>query len=48
MKYLSLNMVDEALFLAFRSRIPQLLTACKHHAKRKANMMVENLISFHE
>ena len=48
MKYLSLNMADDALYLAFRSKIPQLLTACKHYAKHKSNMAVENLISYHE
>ena len=41
-------MADEGLFLAFKSKIPQLLTACKHFAKQKHNMAVENLISFHE
>lgn len=48
MKYLSLNMADEGLYLAFRSKIPQLLTVCKHFAKQKQNMIVENLISLHE
>ena len=32
-KYLSLKLLDEALYLAFKSKIPQLLKTCKYHAK---------------
>ena len=35
MKYMTMGMLDEALFLAFKSRIPQLLTACKAYAAKK-------------
>ena len=48
LKYLSLDMVDEALFLAFQSKLPQLLTACRFHSVKKRNVMVQNLIDFHE
>ena len=45
---MTMGMLDEALFLAFKSRIPQLLTACKAYAAKKQNVTVENLISLHE
>ena len=48
MKYMSLNMMDEALYLAFKSRIPQLLSACKNMTQIKKNVIVQNLIGFHE
>ena len=48
LKYLSFDMVDEALYLAFQSKLPQLLTACRFHAVKKRNVMVQNLIDFHE
>ena len=48
LKYLSLEMIDEALFLAFQSELPQLITAAKHYAVKKRNVMVQNLINFHE
>ena len=48
LKYLSLDMIDEALFLAFQSKLPQLLSACKFHSVKKRNVMVQNLIDFHE
>lgn len=48
MKYMTMGMLDEALFLAFKSRIPQLLTACKAYAAKKQNVTVENLITLHE
>ena len=48
LKYMTMNMFDEALFLAFRSKIPQLLTACKAYTRIKGDVTVENLISMHE
>ena len=48
LKYLSLEMIDEALYLAFQSQLPQLLAATKHYAVKKRNVMVQNLIDFHE
>ena len=48
LKYLSLEMIDEALYLAFQSKLPQLLTATRHYAVKKRNVMVHNLIDFHE
>ena len=48
LKYMTMGMLDEALYLAFKSKIPQLLTACKAYAHKKGNVTVENLISVHE
>ena len=48
MKYLSLEMVDDALYLAVQSKIPQLLTFCKRHAKMKKDAVMENLLEMHE
>ena len=48
LKYMTLGMMDEALYLAFKSKIPQLLTAIKAYANKKGNVTVENLISLHE
>lgn len=48
MKYLTMGMPDEALFLAFKSGIPQLLNVCKSFAKKKGQIMIENLIDHHE
>lgn len=43
-KFLSLKMLDEALFLAFESKIPQLLQACKRYAVATRAPVTENLI----
>ena len=47
-KYLSLEMIDEALYLAFKSGIPQLLTSCKNFTTLKTAHATANLISLHE
>ena len=47
-KYLSLKLLDEALYLAFKSKIPQLLQACKHYAKSTLALVTESLIEYHE
>lgn len=47
-KYLSLKMLDEALYLAFESKIPQLLQACKQYAVATRAPITESLIEHRE
>jgi len=48
MKFLTLGMLEEALFLAFESRIPQLLSSCKAFVRNSKLVGIENLLAFHE
>ena len=47
-KYLSLEMVDEALYLTIHSKIPHLLQAAKRYARKKKDVMLEKLLEYHE
>ena len=43
-----MRLVEDALYLAFKSKIPQLLQACRQHAKTTLAPVTEQLINYHE
>lgn len=46
-KYLQLDMVDEAIQVAFQTSNMQLVHACRTYAKRKHNVVVLHIIDYH-
>ena len=48
LKMLSLNLIDDCLHLAFRLQNKQLVGAAKRAVQKQRNVMLMNLIDFHE
>ena len=48
LKYLSLEMIDEAIYIAFKANISQLILACKYWTQKKKHVMALNLIEFYQ
>ena len=44
MKYLSLNMMEEALFLAFKTKIPEIYNYCMTYANYRKDILSLNLL----
>ena len=47
LKYLSLNMMDEAIYLAVKTNIPEVHSYCMQYANVKKDTVSINLLNYH-
>ena len=48
LKYLSLQMMDEAVFLAIKTNQPEIISYCKAMAHHRKDVIALNMLEFHE
>ena len=48
MKYLTLEMMDDALYIAIKTEIPENISYCKKYANHVKNITVLHILNYHE